>query len=410
MTDIIHADPRGRPALRKIRLYGSLAKFIGRRTLQADISTAAEAVRFLVANFAGLEQHMADKHYTVITHTALAQDELHDPTSVDTIKIVPVVEGAGPVGRILAGAALIALSFIIPFGALLAPLVLGVGASLVLGGVSQLLTPVPRIDQGEDSITDTKESYNFSGIQQTSRAGTPVPLIYGKTLVGSVVISAGISDEVQTGYAEPTLPIPATPIDSATGQRIGYTIPEPCGDNGGIQSIQVYKDGVLYAEMNAQKRVTYTSTAVTSQDAALVYLGGGYGLFQVANGTQYTWTTVCNDSTVKQYAAANTPTPNTDKLVYKCTVPPASSAGGSATVYSYYRAAVWVQELIGDPSGCSWAVYSYDGLGNIGYAGIFISGTLPGGACQYQPTEITVENVYSCPTGASVPSGCTLYY
>ncbi len=268
MTDVIHADPRGRPALRKIRLYGSLAKFIGRRTLQADISTAAEAVRFLVANFAGLEQHMADKHYTVITHTALTQDELHDPTSIDTIKIVPVVEGTGPVGRILAGAALIALSFIIPFGALLAPLVLGVGASLVLGGVSQLLTPVPRIDQGEDSITDTKESYNFSGIQQTSRAGTPVPLIYGKTLVGSVVISAGISDEIKTGNSEPE-EMTVFPADIPAG--IGSALypfegsNSPCGLSN-LKSITWYKDGVKLVTINYNPGTnTYTYVAEPGQ-------------------------------------------------------------------------------------------------------------------------------------------------
>jgi predicted phage tail protein len=37
-----------------------------------------------------------------------------------------------------------------------------------------------------------QESYSFSGIQNTSRQGTPVPVVYGETIVGSVVISAGI--------------------------------------------------------------------------------------------------------------------------------------------------------------------------------------------------------------------------
>jgi predicted phage tail protein len=37
--------------LRKIKLYGKLAKFIGHRVLEADVATAAEAVRFLLANW-----------------------------------------------------------------------------------------------------------------------------------------------------------------------------------------------------------------------------------------------------------------------------------------------------------------------------------------------------------------------
>ena len=188
--------------LRKIKLYGKLAKFIGKRVLHADVANAAEAVRFLVANWPALEQHMADQHYRVsVGSYDLAEDELHDPAGSQDIKIVPVVAGAGAVGRILAGVALIALSFLIPgawaiAGVALSSIALGVGASLVLGGVAQLLTPVPKIPQGGNSDQDPRKSHSFSGIQQTSRQGTPVPVVYGETLVGSVVISAGI-DTVQ---------------------------------------------------------------------------------------------------------------------------------------------------------------------------------------------------------------------
>jgi predicted phage tail protein len=58
-----------------------------------------------------------------------------------------------------------------------------------LGGVAQLLTPTPKISQDEG---DPRKSFSFSGIQNTNRAGVPVPVVYGETLVGSVVISAGI--------------------------------------------------------------------------------------------------------------------------------------------------------------------------------------------------------------------------
>jgi len=185
--------------LRKIKLYGKLAKFIGKRVLHADVATAAEAVRFLVTNWPALEQHMADQHYRVsISSYDLAEDELHDPAGSQDIKIVPVVAGAGAVGRIIAGVALIALSFVIPgawaiAGVALSSVAFGIGASLVLGGVAQLLTPVPKVGKTEQ---DPRTSFSFSGIQQTSRQGVPVPIIYGETLVGSVVVSAGV-DTVQ---------------------------------------------------------------------------------------------------------------------------------------------------------------------------------------------------------------------
>ena len=114
-------------------------------------------------------------------------------------------------GRILAGIALIALAFIPGIGTATAAAIaagakagftvvgtalFGLGASLALGGVAQLLTPTPKVPQGVDKQDDPRKSYSFSGIQNTSRQGVPVPIVYGETLVGSVVISAGI-DTVQ---------------------------------------------------------------------------------------------------------------------------------------------------------------------------------------------------------------------
>ena len=194
--------------LRKIKLYGKLAKFIGHRVLEADVATAAEAVRFLLANWPEAEAHMNDQHYRVSIGTYdIDLEELHHPAGAAPISFVPVVAGAGAVGRIIAGIALIALSFGIASlaaGAALAGsfsgfalqavafgtqagLIAGVG--LVVGGVAQLLTPTPKISQDEG---DPRKSFSFSGIQNTSRAGVSVPVVYGETLVGSVVISAGI--------------------------------------------------------------------------------------------------------------------------------------------------------------------------------------------------------------------------
>jgi len=55
---------------------------------------------------------------------------------------------------------------------------------------------VPSVPQGADSPNDPRRTFSFSGIQQTSRQGVPVPIVYGETVVGSVVISAGV-DTVQ---------------------------------------------------------------------------------------------------------------------------------------------------------------------------------------------------------------------
>jgi predicted phage tail protein len=185
--------------MRIIKVYGKLARELGQRVFRAEVETAAEAVRFLIANFPHIEGHMAQQHYRVrVGRHTIDEESLHYPVGAEeAISITPVIAGRGAVGRIIAGALLIVASFLIPgvalFGIALAPLALGIGASLVLGGVAQLLSPVPTTNLGDK---DPKaESYSFSGIQNTSRSGLPIPIIYGETVVGSITISAGISIE-----------------------------------------------------------------------------------------------------------------------------------------------------------------------------------------------------------------------
>ena len=52
--------------LRKIKLYGELAKVVGQKVFEAEVNNAAQAVRFLVVNFPKLEKHMANNYYKVI--------------------------------------------------------------------------------------------------------------------------------------------------------------------------------------------------------------------------------------------------------------------------------------------------------------------------------------------------------
>ena len=193
--------------LRKIKLYGELAKFLGQKTFEAEVNNAAQAIRFLVVNFPQLEKHMADRYYKVaIDDWELEEKELHYPNGQEDIKIIPVVGGEGGrgLGKVLLGAALIggaflinpALSFSFQSGVTgfasagaITQAAVYTGASLILQGVADMLTPVPKITEQEQ---DPRLSFNFSGIQNISRAGVAVPVIYGEVLTGSVVVSAGI--------------------------------------------------------------------------------------------------------------------------------------------------------------------------------------------------------------------------
>ena len=194
--------------LRKVKMYGELAEFVGYKELEAIVKNPAEAIRFLVTNFPKLESYMSNRYYQVLVGKEdVSKEDLHNPIGQDDIHNVPVITGAGGGGgfrNILIGAALIGGAFLFSpltlktfsttamgFGssAGIAKGVAVIGGALVLQGVSEMLFPMPKPESPED---DPRISFNFSGVQNTSRAGTAHPIVYGEVITGSVVISAGI--------------------------------------------------------------------------------------------------------------------------------------------------------------------------------------------------------------------------
>jgi len=186
--------------LRKVKLYGELAEFVGHKELEAVVNSTADAIRFLITNFPKLEAHMGQRYYKVLVDDyEIGKEEIHNPTGKSDINIVPVISGAsGGLGKTLLGAALIGFS-LLGGGGFFGPafaknlglfsVAQNVGIGLTLMGVSELLFPLPKPPDDEE---DPRISFSFSGVQNTSRAGTSHPIVYGEIVTGSVVISAGI--------------------------------------------------------------------------------------------------------------------------------------------------------------------------------------------------------------------------
>ena len=201
--------------LRKLKLYGELAKFVGHKEFEIQVDSLAKAVSFLVNNFPQVEKYMNPQYYQVkVGNYAVDKEEIHHPIGQEDIHIVPVISGAGSgTGKVLLGAALIAGAFIINpalsfsfksgvtgFGALsgvsgaITKAAVYLGGALVLQGVSEMLFPLPKPKEFK-SEQDPQLSFSFSGTQNTSRAGTPVPIVYGEIVTGSVVISGAIDTQ-----------------------------------------------------------------------------------------------------------------------------------------------------------------------------------------------------------------------
>jgi len=173
-----------------VMLYGFLGKQFG-KVHRYEVSSVAEAVRALSANFEGFREALVNGgayRVSVAGKEDLNQAQIGLPVSErETIRLVPTVAGSGGAVRIVLGAVLVALSFI-PGFQFLAP----IGISLILGGVSELLFAPKKQDTGVHKV-ENKPSFSFDGAENTAMQGNPVQLCYGKVLVGSQVISAGLS-------------------------------------------------------------------------------------------------------------------------------------------------------------------------------------------------------------------------
>jgi predicted phage tail protein len=191
---------------RKVILAGKLGKIFGREH-EFDISTPAEAIRALSVNFKDFASHLIDSEKNNIGYRVVVDkqpidsvENIRDPFS-QTVRIVPVVIGAkGGLGSIILGVALIAVSFIpglnvavwSGMAATWSSIAFSLGTSLLLGGVAQLLSPQQK-SQAPAEAPENKPSYTFDGPVNTTSQGQPVPLGYGRLIVGSAVISAGIT-------------------------------------------------------------------------------------------------------------------------------------------------------------------------------------------------------------------------
>jgi predicted phage tail protein len=208
--------------MKVVKVYGPLRKYLGQCRFEFVADTPAQAMKALCVNFPGLAQWLLDREAEGMAFrvtrgrdkiTNEAPEGLVLPWSErEVFSIAPVIVGAGRgAGTILAGIALIALSFgaaTLIAGAALSGALSGtalqiaafaanagitMGAGLVLGGIAQLISPMPSMG----SFTSGKEaarleSFSFSSIVNTSKQGMAVPICYGRAFVGSAVISSGL--------------------------------------------------------------------------------------------------------------------------------------------------------------------------------------------------------------------------
>jgi predicted phage tail protein len=194
----------------RILLSGSLAKAFGREHFKKlETGTAREAFSALKHTVEGFELFMRDSvrrglRFAIFRNRENVGEGEFSLSGTTELRIVPIISGSKNGGLfqavlgvvlIIAGVVVTGMSFgsAAPVGAAL----IGTGIGMAIGGVVQMLTPAPKTpNQQEQAGTENKPSYLFNGAFNSTQQGLPVPVVYGKMLVGSSVVSIGTWSEV----------------------------------------------------------------------------------------------------------------------------------------------------------------------------------------------------------------------
>jgi predicted phage tail protein len=221
--------------MKTIYFHGYLREKFG-KSMKFDVENPAMALSALRSQLPGWREAVRDGKFVVI------RGAFEDGYSIDqnefgmkfgrtrSLHIVPYIEGAGGkagmvvkivLGVVLiaaavftagaslvAGAAIIgpslgiggALATAVPgtFGLISAGTALLIGIGLAVTGTTGLLTPkanLTGLDYQDRGPSDERNSFLFNGPVNNGTQGVPVPLVYGRMRVGSVVVSNGLATE-----------------------------------------------------------------------------------------------------------------------------------------------------------------------------------------------------------------------
>nr|DAI68086.1 MAG TPA: tail assembly protein [Caudoviricetes sp.] len=193
--------------LKTMRLKGLMAKKFG-AVHKYHVTDLRELLRAMCSQVPGFKKYVSNAHLNGIRFAFfsgkdnIGLQEFDMSSSATEFEMEPIIEGSkrGGVLQVVIGAvALVAAYF--TAGASFAVLgvtastvttaLTGLGLSMALGGVVQMLTPQPKYNIGASSSTDNKPNYAFGAPVNTVAMGYPVPLLYGTREIGGAIISAG---------------------------------------------------------------------------------------------------------------------------------------------------------------------------------------------------------------------------
>lgn len=181
-------------------LHGPFAAFHD-GPIKVEAKNAFEAIEAISRQITGFQPTARTGKARVKVVGYETEESLYiDVPENETLHVVPQLNG-GKAGnawlQILAGVALIGVSFIPGIGTMAASIAMKVGAMLVLGGLSQLLSPQPENDKDEQ----VKSRY-LGTPGNTVQIGTRIPILYGEDRVYGHFLSFDINSQQISGAAQ----------------------------------------------------------------------------------------------------------------------------------------------------------------------------------------------------------------
>ena len=171
-----------------VTLLGRLGELFGSHW-SLDVRSPIEAVRAIDAQVDGFANYLNSTQMYDLVVDDRGDDFDLNCCAIESITICPIIAGAGAVGRIIAGAALLGASLIFPGAILgLSSMTIGLfGASMIFGGIVELLS-----EQKEGN----QESFLFdaSGVSRAVQ-GAPVPVLFGTRIISPIPISVLVENE-----------------------------------------------------------------------------------------------------------------------------------------------------------------------------------------------------------------------
>ena len=69
---------------------------------------------------------------------------------------------------------------------------IGAGVGMMMGGIAMMLTKTPKTNKDDGG---SNNNTSFSNLDNTIAQGQPLPLCYGRMMIGSKVLSQGLMTE-----------------------------------------------------------------------------------------------------------------------------------------------------------------------------------------------------------------------